>query len=68
VSFVAKVKDAAGGLYQQAKTKCSESEAVQKAGHQAGHAAGQVTDRIKDLAAKTTTAVKDARARGISHR
>jgi hypothetical protein len=68
VSFVAKVKDAAGGLYQQAKTKCAESDAVQKAGQQAGHAAGQITDRIKDVATKTTSAVKDARHRGISHR
>jgi len=77
VSLVAKVKDTAGDLYQQAKTKYSDSDAMQKAGKQAGQAAahagqtagqmaGKLKDtplagRLKDLAGKTGSAVKGAR-------
>jgi hypothetical protein len=75
VSLVAKVKGRAGDVYQQAKTRYADSDAMQKAGKQAGEAltqaseAGkQLTGRLKDLAAKATAAVKDAQAKGASHR
>jgi len=75
VSLVAKVKNRAEGLYEQAKSKYADSESMQKAGKQAGQAASQaghatgkaasqVADRVKDLASKTSSAVKDARAKG----
>jgi hypothetical protein len=75
VSLVAKVKDKAGGLYEQARAKYADNdtmqkagEAAQKAGKQASEAASQATDRLKDLAAKTTSAVKDARGKGTDER
>jgi hypothetical protein len=79
VSLVAKVKDKAGGLYEQARAKYADNDAMQKVGRQAGEAAqkagkqaseaaSQATDRLKDLAAKTTSAVKDARGKGTDER
>jgi hypothetical protein len=68
VSLVAKVKGTAGGIYQQAKAKYEGSDAMQKAGKQAGQAATQVAGRLKDAAARTTAAVKDARTKGTGHR
>jgi hypothetical protein len=68
VSLVAKVKGRADSLVAQAKTKYAENEKVRKAGKQAGKAAGQAAGRIRQLAAKTTTAVKDARDRRVAHR
>lgn len=90
MSLVAKVKDTAGDLYQQAKAKYSDNDAMQKAGKQAGHAASQagqaaahaghaagqmagrlkdtqLAGRLKDLAGKTTSAVKSARPKGATH-
>jgi len=80
VSLVAKVKDTAGDMVQQAKTKYSESDAMQKAGKQAGQAAAQagqaatqaagrikdtqLAGRLKDLAGKTTSAVKGGKSKG----
>jgi hypothetical protein len=63
MSLVAKVKGTAGSIYQQGKAKYEGSDAMQKAGKQAGDAAGQVADRVKNIAAKTTAAVKDARTK-----
>jgi hypothetical protein len=83
VSLVDKVKGTAGDLYQQAKTKYSDSDAMQKAGKQAGQAAsqagqaaGQMAGRLKDsqlagrlkgLADKTNSAVKGARSKDAGH-
>jgi len=83
VSLVAKVKDTAGDIYQQAKTKYAESDAMQKAGKQAGqaasqagqaagHMAGRLKDtqlagRLKDSAGKTGSAVTGATAKGPSN-
>jgi hypothetical protein len=80
VSLVAKVKDTAGDMVNQARAKYSESDAMQKAGRQAGQAASQagqaanqmagklrdtqLAGRLKELAGKTTSAVKGARTKG----
>jgi len=73
VSLVAKVRDTAGGLYEQAKVKYGDSDAMQRAGKQASQAASQAgdlaaqaTDRLKDLAGKTSSAVKSARSKGTA--
>jgi hypothetical protein len=75
VSLVAKVRDTAGGLVQQARMKYDDSDAMQRAGKQAsqaasqaGDVASQVTDRLKDLAGKTSSAVKSARSKGPADR
>jgi hypothetical protein len=79
VSLVARIRESADGLYRQAKAKYADSDGMQRAGKQAGQAArqaskqaskqaGQVTDRVKDLAAKTSTAVRDARAKAATRR
>jgi hypothetical protein len=68
VSLVAKAKDRADSLVAQAKTRYAESEKVRKAGEQAGKAAGQAAGRLRQLAAKTTAAAKDARAKRVAHR
>jgi hypothetical protein len=74
VSLVAKVRDTAGGLYEQAKGKYSDSDTMQRAGKQASQAAAQAGDlatqatgRLKDLAGKTSSAVKSARSKGTPH-
>ena len=66
MSLVAKVKDTAGSIYQQGKEKYEGSDAMQKAGQQTGEAAGQVAGRVKDIAAKTASKVKDARTKGAA--
>jgi hypothetical protein len=73
MSLVAKVRDTAGGLYEQAKVKYGDSDAMQRAGKQASQAASQAgdlaaqaTDRLKDLAGKTASAVKSARSKGTA--
>jgi hypothetical protein len=68
VSLVAKVKSKADDLSTKAKARYADSDAMQKASKQAGQAASQVADRLKDLAGKTTSAVKDARTKGATHR
>jgi hypothetical protein len=68
VSLVAKARDRADSLVAQARTKYAENEKVSKAGKQAGKAAGQAAGRLRQLAAKTATAAKDARARRVAHR
>jgi hypothetical protein len=75
VSLVAKIRGSAEGLYQQAKARYADSNAMQRAGKQAGdtaaqagQAAGQLTKRVKDLAGKTSSAVKDARSRAATHK
>ena len=90
MSLVEKVKGTAGDLYQQAKAKYSDSDAMQKAGKQAGQAAAQagkagkqagqaagqmagklkdtpLAGRLKDLAGKSTSAVKGDRSKGTAH-
>ena len=73
MSLVTKVRDTAGGLYEQAKVKYGDSDAMQRAGKQASQAASQAgdlaaqaTDRLKDLAGKTSSAVKSARSKGTA--
>jgi hypothetical protein len=52
VSLVTRVRDTAGGLYQQARDKYSDSEAMQRATRQASEKAGQAAGRARDLAGK----------------
>jgi hypothetical protein len=59
VSLVTKVRDTAGGLYQQAKAKYASSDAMQKAGQQAGQVrqkagkqAGQMAGQAREIAGK----------------
>jgi hypothetical protein len=64
----AKVRSRAGGLFDQAKAKYASSEAAQKASKQASQTAGQVVGRLKDLAGKTSSALRSARSSGDAHR
>jgi hypothetical protein len=79
VSVVAKVKDKAAGVYEQAKAKYADSNARQRAGQQASHMTGRIRDasgkasssqlagKLRDASGKATAAVKDARARRRTH-
>jgi hypothetical protein len=60
VSLVAKVRDTAGGLYQQARDKYSSSEGMQRAARQASEKAGQAATKARDLAGKSRTAAGKA--------
>jgi len=51
VSVVAKVKDKAAGVYEQAKARYADSNARQRASQQASH----MTSRIRDLSGKATS-------------
>ncbi len=63
MDVVSKVRDSAGGLYEQAKAKYTGSDKLQKAGHQAGRAAGQLANHLTDAAGKASGAVKARAAR-----
>jgi hypothetical protein len=63
VNVVSKVRDSAGGLYEQAKAKYTASDKLQKAGHQAGRTAGQLASQLTDAAGKASGAVKARAAR-----
>jgi hypothetical protein len=79
VSVVAKVKDKATGVYEQAKARYSGSNARQRAGQQASHMTSRIRDasgkasssqlagKLRDASGKASAAVKDARARRHTH-
>lgn len=48
VSLVAKVRDTAGGLYQQARDKYSRSEGMQRAVRQGSEKAGQAATKARE--------------------
>jgi hypothetical protein len=62
VSVVAKVKDKASGVYEQAKARYSDSNARQRAGQQAS----QMTSRIRDLSGKASASPLAAKLRDAS--
>lgn len=68
MNLVSKVKDSAGGLYEQAKARYSASDTMQKAGHKTGRAAGQAASQLSDAAGKASGAVRAARAARLAHR
>lgn len=79
VSVVAKVKDKAAGVYEQAKAKYADANARQRAGQQASQMTSRIRDlsgkasssplagKLRDASGKATAAVKDARARRHPH-
>jgi hypothetical protein len=68
VNVVSKVRNSAGGLYEQAKAKYTASDKLQKAGHQAGRAAGQLASQLTDATGKASGRVKAAKAARLAHR
>jgi hypothetical protein len=66
VSLVTKVKDAAGGLYSQAKSKYEGSEAMQKAGKKAGQQAGQAAGKLRDLSGKANSSDTAGKLRDLT--
>jgi uncharacterized protein YjbJ (UPF0337 family) len=58
VSVVAKVRDKAAGVYEQAKAKYADSNAWQRAGH--------MTNRIRDLSGKATSSPLAGKLRDAS--
>ena len=79
MSVVAKVKDKAAGVYEQAKAKYADGNSRQRAGQQAGQMTSRIRDlsgkaassplagKLRDASGKATAAVKDARARRHPH-
>jgi len=59
---VAKVKDKAAGVYEQAKAKYADSNARQRASQQASH----MTSRIRDLSGKATSSQLAGKLRDAS--
>jgi uncharacterized protein YjbJ (UPF0337 family) len=62
VSVVAKVKDKALGVYEQAKARYADRNARQRAGQQAS----QMTGRIRDLSGKATSSPLAGKLRDAS--
>jgi hypothetical protein len=62
VGVVAKVRDKAAGVYEQAKAKYADSNARQRAGQQASH----MTSRIRDLSGKAKSSQAAGKLRDAS--
>ena len=62
MSVVAKVRDKAAGVYEQAKTRYADSNAR----HRAGQQASQMTSRLRDLSGKATSGQLAAKVRDAS--
>lgn len=68
MNLLSKVKDSAGGLYEQAKARYSASDTIQKASHKTGRAAGQLASQLSDAVGKASGAVKAAWAARLAQR
>ena len=69
MSVVAKVKDKAAGVYEQAKVRYADSNARQRAGQQAS----DMTSRLRDASGKATSSrmagkLRDASGKATSSR
>ncbi len=68
VNLVSKLRDSAGGLYEQAKARFTASDTMQKAGYKTGWAGGQLASQLSDAAGKASGAVRAARAARLAQR
>ena len=68
MNLVWKLRDSAGGLYEQAKASYNASDTMQKAGHKTDWAAGQLASQLSDAAGEAAGAVKAAWAARVAQR